>query len=310
MGLGLGQMFGLGLVGWWLSQPGVLATYYFFLPLIIYLLYSYLDGTEKTAAGRYWPNFQFGFFARWVCGPKGYMPGELVYDNPKALDDTRQCIFGAFPHGVVSFHHVLMASDCAGFLKKFPHLGCHQRRDLVASVCFKIPIWRELLLWLGCVDAGKSTAVQVLRNGWSLYILPGGELEQMLTKEGEHHVYLKERKGFVKLALEYGVDLVPVYAFGETDLYSTYSLLFKLRWWICKKFRVAIPLAHGVGPTLIPHSRPLKCVVGSPIRVEKSSCPTRMTVDALHAKFTQELIALFNRHKAACGYPNAKLQIH
>ena len=86
-------------------------------------------------------------------------------------------------------------------------------------------------------------------------------MTQMLTADGEHHVYLKERKGFVKLALEFGVDLVPVYAFGETDLYCTYNWFFKLRWWICKRFRIAIPLARGVGPTLIPRSRPVKCVV-------------------------------------------------
>ena len=59
-------MVGLGLVGYWFSQPGVFLTYYFLTPLLVYLIYSYLDGSEKTPAGRYWPGFQFGALARCV----------------------------------------------------------------------------------------------------------------------------------------------------------------------------------------------------------------------------------------------------
>jgi hypothetical protein len=46
-------------------------------------------------------------------------------------------------------------------------------------------VWRELLLWLGGVDAGRATAYSVLRNGWSLYILPGGEAEQVRAPHGQ-----------------------------------------------------------------------------------------------------------------------------
>lgn len=48
-----------------------------------------------------------------------------------------------------------------------------------------LPVWRELLLWLGGVDAGRATACSVLRNGWSLYILPGGEAEQVRQPIGQ-----------------------------------------------------------------------------------------------------------------------------
>lgn len=92
--------------------------------------------------GRYWPAFQTGPFSKipdMVVGPKGWFSGQITYDNEAELTNTKQVIFGAFPHGVVSFHHVLMASDSAGFISKFPHLSCHQRRDLAASICFKIP---------------------------------------------------------------------------------------------------------------------------------------------------------------------------
>jgi hypothetical protein len=36
-----------------------------------------------------------------VVGPVGYFKGTMVYDSEAELHATKQCIFGAFPHGVV-----------------------------------------------------------------------------------------------------------------------------------------------------------------------------------------------------------------
>ena len=50
-------------------------------------------------------------------------------------------------------------------------------------------------------------------------ILVGGEAEQLISEVGDHTIYIKERKGFVKLAITHGVKIIPSYCFGETDLY-------------------------------------------------------------------------------------------
>jgi len=63
---------------------------------------------------------------------------------------------------------------------------------------------------LGCVDASAQTAHYNLRRGRSILIFVGGEKEQLMTVSGQHKVYLSSRKGFVKLALQYGVDLIPM----------------------------------------------------------------------------------------------------
>jgi hypothetical protein len=68
----------------------------------------------------------------------------------------------------------------------------------------------KILLFLGCVDASSSTCHYNLKRGRSILVFIGGEKEQLLTKPGNHKIFLKSRKGFVKLALEYGVDLVPM----------------------------------------------------------------------------------------------------
>lgn len=68
----------------------------------------------------------------------------------------------------------------------------------------------QLLLWLGCVDASSSTAHFNMVKGNSLLIYVGGEKEQLMSESGKHSIYVLHRKGFVKLALQYGADLVPM----------------------------------------------------------------------------------------------------
>ena len=65
-------------------------------------------------------------------------------------------------------------------------------------------------MWLGCVDAGSATAHYNLKKGRSILIFVGGEKEQLMTTPKEHKIYLNNRKGFIKLAIEYGTPLIPM----------------------------------------------------------------------------------------------------
>ena len=76
--------------------------------------------------------------------------------------------------------------------------------------------------------------------------------------------------GFVKLALEQGMEIVPVYAFGESDLYHHSSLWLDLRKKIQKKFGAAIPLIHGQFG-LLPYfpDKGVRLVFGEPVQLWK-----------------------------------------
>jgi hypothetical protein len=116
------------------------------------------------------------------------------------------------------------------------------------------------------------------------------------------------RKGFVKLAIEEGAELVPVYTFGETDLYYHSRLLLGLRKWIVKKFHVAIPFLRGQYG-LMPYRVPVTMVFGAPMKLIHKSNPTHEEVNSAHEAYCNALRKLFDEHKASLGYADAVLEI-
>jgi 2-acylglycerol O-acyltransferase 2 len=50
-------------------------------------------------------------------------------------------------------------------------------------------------------------------------LVPGGIAEMFLWEEHREVIKVRDRKGFVRLAVEQGVPLVPVYHFGNSKLF-------------------------------------------------------------------------------------------
>lgn len=64
-------------------------------------------------------------------------------------------------------------------------------------------------------------------------------LLQILGEYGKEVLYLKNRMGFVKLALRNRTPLVPTYVFGATDTFHTSTFMQKTRLGIVKRLRWA-----------------------------------------------------------------------
>ena len=88
---------------------------------------------------------------------------------------------------------------------------------------------------MGYRDASRSVCNKILSTGSSLHICTGGEAESLQTRNGSDAAVLEGRKGFVRLALSYGVPMVPVYGIGNNELYRTYNLFRGLRFSLAKK---------------------------------------------------------------------------
>ncbi|KAJ0392470.1 hypothetical protein ATCC90586_012050 [Pythium insidiosum] len=272
--------------------------------LMAFYLPSYLDGSEYTGE-RYWPWFA-EFCKHYIMHP---VPATLECEEP--LDASKQYIFCTHPHGIMCVHHghIMAGSSKPSFHDISP---MHTRNDLAASVVFRIPFYREYLIWQGCVDASRPMAEQVLRLGKSLVIVVGGIAEQVLAQRGEQTVYVKRRKGHIRLALKYGVPIVPSYSFGETDTFTHSKRWLKLRQQMSKKLSMALVLFYGANKLwpLAPHEgSEVNIVFGRPIPVERKENPSAADIDRLHALYVEELVRIYNKFKAKYGFDDHKLHV-
>ncbi|ETV87233.1 hypothetical protein H257_02194 [Aphanomyces astaci] len=233
---------------------------------------------------------------------------ELHFETP--LTKGTQYLFAVHPHGVASWHHgVLLGNTSTPPFSDF--VPGDQRRHLGASVVFRIPLWREFMLYFGVVDASKHVAHAVLKSGKTLVILVGGVIEQMMAKRGEHLIYVKHRKGHCKLAIQHGTAVVPVYCFGETDMFETSTFLLPFRQWVAKKFSVALPICWGPywWCPIYPFDVEYHHVFGNPIPTTKTDHPTQEDIDRVHKQYVAELERIFEKYKAQFGYPEATLHV-
>jgi hypothetical protein len=216
------------------------------------------------------------------------------------LDPNGQYIFGVHPHGIHPFPLMHFTTPDNKFDQQFPGIVGNTLTGVAASVIFHLPVVRELFFHMGYIDANRKTCADALAKGKSLHIVVGGEEESMYTTQGQDIVVLKKRKGFIRLALSYGVDLVPVFGVGNTDTYKTYNFGLKYRLWFQKKFGVALPVFHGRCFTPLPYPVSMKILIGKPIKTPKpqsmGSKPDDRLVDEYHAKYVEALKEMHAKH--------------
>lgn len=251
---------------------------------------------------------------KWLCN---YFPCKI---HVKKKIPEGQYIWGIFPHGVGeekkgeggegfrgrtgSWSHFMLMTYGTNFMTDiFPY----ERRDLSASVLFYIPVVRELLMWLGCIDASAKTAEKALKEGMSLLIYVGGEKEQLACKYGEHAVVVKKRKGFVRLAVKYGASLIPTYVWGENDLYYVSDFLSGFRNMLVTRFRIGVNIAFGRWGSFVPYQKALNMVVGDPIPTEKNENPSDEVIQKYLKQYCSALEDLFDSTKEEFGKSTDKL---
>ncbi|KAF2880662.1 hypothetical protein ILUMI_25501 [Ignelater luminosus] len=240
---------------------------------------------------------------------KEYYPVDIKKDSEEIkLDPKRNYLFCSFPHGILCAGiFTAFGTRTGGFHKLFPK---HTPHILTLKPFFLLPLFRDFLLSMGlCAASAKSINYLMSKPGGgnAALLVVGGAAEVFYSKPGQYNLVLKNRKGFVRLALKNGSPLVPTFSFGETDIYdqissSEGSLLRTFQEWIKKivGFPPIMILGRGFFQYsfgLLPHRKPINVIVGKPIDVERVENPSQEQIDALHAAFIKQLIKLFDKNK-------------
>lgn len=116
-----------------------------------------------------------------------------------------------------------MIADTFVFAQHFyDHFGPDRAfNQLAHDLVFKTPGLRAMVQRYGSVPASPKNMARALADDAALLVYPGGDEDSFRPSWETGNVDLAGRTGFVKLALEYGVPIVPIVALGgqETGLF-------------------------------------------------------------------------------------------
>ncbi|KAG9338992.1 hypothetical protein JZ751_024390 [Albula glossodonta] len=310
---------------------------------------------------------------------RDYFPVKLV--KTAELDPSKNYILGSHPHGIMcAGAFSCFSTESCGFAQAFP--GMRSCLAILAGL-FRMPLYRDYLMSAGFCSAGMcpvskpSLEFLLSRNGTGnvVVIVIGGAAESLASSPGVNTVVMRQRKGFVRLALEYGgwsyglwvgggvvmangqeetgffnngggrvmergwgyglckgvglwtmrergwgygkkekggvmrernADLVPVYNFGENELFRQVvfqdgSIMRTLQTAFKRVMGFAPCLFIGQSWGLVPYKTPITTVVGRPISVPQFSSPPEEMVDHYHSLYMEALTQLFHAHKTRCG---------
>jgi 1-acyl-sn-glycerol-3-phosphate acyltransferase len=177
-----------------------------------------------------------GYLNRWIDTIKAYQSkvNQRVVNHlhqsfileQKENIPNRNALYVCSPHGLVGyswfFHFSFCLSDWPSSSPR-PLLAAH-------SILFHIPIAKEILEANRCIEASERSILNALQKGHSVALIVGGVEEMFHAGDSTVKLVLKKRKGYVRLAKQAGVPLVPVYTHGETSLLGSESS------WLWKQF--------------------------------------------------------------------------
>ena len=88
---------------------------------------------------------------------------------------------------------------------------------LAHDALFGVPYIRDFLRGGGAIPASRENAVEALKQGRKLLVYPGGDWETHRPSSERDKIDFGGRAGFIKIAMQAGVPIVPVVAAGAHD---------------------------------------------------------------------------------------------
>ena len=245
-------------------------------------------------------------------------------------------ILAMHPHGVIPMHGFLWSAFCEQYLPGMYGFGA------TTSVVTWLPVLRQLLGWLSAGSADKHVLLRGMQKGGeNLFILPGGVAEIFMSKRNladkNIHTIKGKRYGLMKLALQTGASIIPLYVFGGTEFFDQIatvgesaqsgSSVGRFLQSFSRRMKGGMTLFWGQYGTVFPYCPKVSFVFGDPIvpvpgtegrernmdgskvTCQKIENPTQEQVEELMDRYTGSLRQLFDQYKDQAGYKNDELKI-
>ncbi|XP_069950298.1 2-acylglycerol O-acyltransferase 1 isoform X3 [Cherax quadricarinatus] len=250
---------------------------------------------------------------------RDFFPIHLI--KTAELDPSKNYIMGYHPHGILSagaFCH--FATEGTNFSKNFPGFTPHL---LTLEGHFFLPFYREFFMASGAVSATRESMDYLLGqegSGRALCLVVGGAKESLDCHPGTVVLHLNKRKGFCKMALRHGASLVPMFSFGENEIYDQIT---NPEGSLLRRFQNSLQKVIGLAPCMfigrgvfqysfgiVPFRKPIYTVVGSPIDVPLVKNPTKEQIVGLHETYVKAVVDLYNKYKTKYSeFPECEIKI-
>lgn len=157
----------------------------------------------------------------------------------------------------------------------------------------------RVLQRFGAVRACPENARRILRGGAQLLVYPGGDLEAYRHSRRRDEIVLGQRSGFVRVAQQLGVPIVPIVVHGAHRSAWIFSegeriarLLQLKRWGRLERFPLALALPWGLAPgpwiPYLPLPFPIRLRVLPPVPVAPAT-PVDAAREELRARMQRAL---------------------
>ncbi|KAI9030583.1 pyridoxal phosphate-dependent transferase [Hyaloraphidium curvatum] len=295
----------------WLSLVNPLVL----LCLALYASWAWFLDTAPLEGKRAWlqPRIRAWPLTRRIVRRLG---GEVVLDagwKSYAAQPGERYLFCTHPHGAFGNGTWAALMLTESFAEAFPELvsvekGYCRLRGTTVTAQFALPFVREMVLAGGVMSASPKAMETWLKGGdkgesRAMYLVPGGAAEQAYV--GSNRLVLHRRKGLVRMAMRTGAKLVPVWIFGENELYPPppRGMLWDAFSGFCKKWLGWMPVPGTPPFLLLPRvpQKGLKAVVGTPIAVPRGAEGDPAVVDKWLAVYIAALRSLWERHRGQYG---------
>jgi hypothetical protein len=219
---------------------------------------------------------------------------KIINDN-KCIENDKQYLIAIHPHGLfpVGTLGTLGLPICKNIKNTIPLLLSNNLFVGIASFCFYIPLIRDLFLFLGAIDCSKPIIEKFIKNGYSIALLIGGAEEAKFSNYGNTNLILKSRKGFLKLAIENNLTLLPIYTLGNNNIYKSYDFdVFNIFYYFKKITGIWFPRGK-----IIFNKINFITIIGKEIIVEKKIDYNNDNIIDLQNKYINNLNELFEKYK-------------
>ena len=243
-------------------------------------------------------------FINFMFHPEGLFNGtELRFEEESvdAYKGEKGIMFAITPHGILPTSVIAL---------------WHQYQDIFRDVCVffgsqvsLVPNYRFLLgMQGGYLPVEKSRLVEVMQTNQNVALVPGGVAEMLscIPHDPTINVSVKH-KGFIRLALQQGYDLVPTVFFHSSDQYNNPGRILQL--WTYRKTGIPVGIPIYCNWLFLPFSNrtPIKVALGKRIVVEKRVAPTEDEVNELHYKFYAEVFRVWDKYADEFSYGDREL---